>query len=83
MILQILFSLIYIIAVLLFAFLPPGDILPWGLDPIFLNASMFFRTFMDIFWPLEIVLNTFLLYLGFLIAMRIMKLFIGHRAPVQ
>lgn len=82
MILQILYSLLYIVLTLLFSWLPDGSFLPWGTDPIFIEAVSYFRAFMIIFWPLEIVLEVFLVYLLFLLAMKILKFFVGHRAPV-
>lgn len=82
MIIQILLALINIIITLLFFWLPPGDRLPFGLDDIFIMASQYFRSFMEIFWPLQIVLEAFLIYLGFLIAMKIVRIFIGNRSPV-
>lgn len=82
MILQILFSIVFSIVTLLFSFLPDGNTLPFGIDNILITATQYFYAFVDVFPPMGIVLQAFLYYLGFKIAMLILKLFIGHRAPV-
>jgi len=55
--------------------------LPWGLDDIVVSSFTYFKSFVAVFPPLEIVLQAFLLYLGWKIAMMFLRLFIGNRTP--
>lgn len=82
MLLSIFFFLVSFVAIVLTSFLPAGDVLPYNLDPLVLNAVTYYNLFAEIFWPLQIVMQAFIYYLGFLIAMKLMKLILGHRAPV-
>lgn len=86
MIFQILYFIIVGILSVIGSFFPGyGEIpllLPWGLDNILIVGFAYLNAFIDIFPPIGIVLEAFIIYLGFRLGMIFLKLFIGHRAPV-
>jgi len=73
MIVDSIFQLIIAVSRSLGLLLPSVTSLPWGLDSIFQQAVSGFKGFMAIFPPLQTVFNAFLIYLGFRIALRIVK----------
>lgn len=82
------FLIILLIGVLQFltAWLPTGPdsvgiTLPWGLDDLLINAMSYFRAFIEIFPPAGVVLQAFIIYLGFKLGLMILKLFLGARSP--
>jgi len=87
MIIQILFMLIFGILSAMASFLPGyGDIpllLPWGIDEVFTNMSSYFHGAIETLPYLEIVLQCFLYALLFEIALFVIKLILGSRAPGQ
>lgn len=66
----------------LLQWLPSGLELPWGLDGIMIMAVGYFNAFVQIFPPLGIVVQAFLIYIGFKLGIMILKLFLGSRAPI-
>lgn len=81
MLIYLLFSLAYLVGVTLTAFLPTAEVLPFGIDPILVNSFQGFYAFMNVFPPLAIVLQAFLLYCGFRLALLLFKVILGARAP--
>lgn len=85
MIFQLLFSIIFgLLGVLLF-FMPGfGDVpllLPWGLDDVFVSVSSWVAGAVETFPFLSVVMDIFLYILLFEIALMVLKLFLGARAP--
>lgn len=83
MIFQFLFIILKTTVLLLFGFLPPADVLPWGMDPIVSQAISYFNAFIVIFPPIGVVFQAFILYLGFRLAMLLIKLILGNRTPAH
>lgn len=65
----------------LFSWLPNVEELPLGMDTAILTATTYFRSFMEIFPPFQVVLTAFLWYIAFKFSMIILNLFLGHRTP--
>jgi len=80
MLINFLFFILTTLVSLIFAFLPSGDRLPYGLDDTLITAVAYYNQFAESFWFLEIIIQAFVLYLGFLIALVIIKLILGTRA---
>lgn len=49
-------------------------LLPWGLDEIMVSAVSGFKAMIEVFPPFGIVFNAFLIYLGFKIVLRIVRM---------
>ncbi len=81
MILNLLFVAIISILGFLTAWLPSGLTLPFGLDTIFQTTFSYLYAFIEIFPPMGIVLQAFIVYLGFRIGLMILKVFLGSRSP--
>lgn len=85
MLFQILFFIVFGILSALTFWLPGyGDyplLLPWGIDELFVTMSSYFHGAIETLPYLEVVLKAFGYALLFEIALVILKLFIGHRAP--
>jgi len=85
MIFQILFFILAGVLGALLQFLPGyGEIpllLPWGIDSILVYGVSLFKLVAIAIPPLSVVLNAFLYYVIFKIALLVLRLFIGHRAP--
>ena len=83
MILLFLFEIVFMSAYWLTSWLPDASTLPWGLDGIFVSAFSYFYAFADIFPVVDVVIEAFLIYFVYRLSMMVIKLFIGHRAPVN
>lgn len=81
MLLFLLISLILALSQVLTAFLPSATTLPFGIDTFVVTAFSYFYAFIDIFPPMGVILQAFLVYLGFKLALLVFKIFLGHRAP--
>jgi hypothetical protein len=56
------------------SFLGRVDTLPWGLDAILTNAIGMFRAFLALFPPLQTIFIAFIIYLGFRLSMRFIRM---------
>lgn len=65
----------------LVSWLPTADTLPWGLDDIWTDAIAYFKGFTELFPPMEIVFQAFMIYLGFRLLLIVVKIFVGSRVP--
>jgi len=81
MIIQFLFTILISIAQALTGFLPTVETLPWGIDALLVTSTGYFKGFMQIFPPLQIVFGAFMLYLGFRLLLIVLKIFMGKRTP--
>jgi len=68
---------------LVFAVFPTVQTLPWGVDSVLTDGMGYYRALMAIFPPLSTVLNAVLIYLGYKIAIIVLRLFLGSRTPVS
>lgn len=66
---------------IMFSFLPSVTTLPYGIDPIAVQAMGYVRAMIVIFPPLGVILQAFLYYLGFRLILAIVKVILGGRAP--
>jgi len=87
MLFQLLFLILFGLLGILVSFLPGfGDVpllLPWGTDPIVVQAFSYMRGAVDTLPYLELPLQLFLYSIAFEIAMLFGKLFLGSRNPVK
>lgn len=73
-------ALVYVVG-LFFAPFPVVTELPWGVDSFFASGIGYFRHMMEFFPPFSTVLDAFLLYIGFRLAIIILRFFLGSRTP--
>jgi len=80
MITQAIFSIIFRLLETLFNWLPLVDTLPWGIDAILIMAVGLFKAFVAIFPPMQIVFEAFLIYIGFRIILKLLRMipFVGR-----
>jgi len=70
------------VVIVLLSFLPPVTSLPFGIDGVFYTVGHWIVLIQADFWPLGIVFKMFFLfYLPLLVALLVLKLVLGHRAP--
>jgi len=81
MIIHLLFSIIIMIFNTLVSWLPSVSVLPFGMDSLWISSVGYFKGFMLIFPPLEIVYQAFVFYLGFRLLLIVLKVFLGKRVP--
>jgi len=86
-ILQMIYGLIFIVfsPTLLFNFIPnfsvSSGLLPFGMDEAFVLAVGMFKAFMVYFPPIQVIYDAIIIYMWFEIALFILKLILGSRAP--
>lgn len=66
-----------------FAFLPVVTELPFGTDEYFATGIGFFNRITELVPILSVVVEVFLLYIGFRITVIIIRFFAGSRSPVH
>lgn len=81
MIIQAIFNVIMNFFKVILGWLPIVTELPFGMDEIFVDAVGMFKSAMALFPPLQVVFTAFMVYLSFRLALIVLRLFIGHRAP--
>lgn len=70
----------YIGAILsVLAIMPQANEMPFGADQFLLESMMKFYAFIDVFWPMQVIWECFLWYLGFIISLQILKIWLGNR----
>ena len=64
----------------LFAWLPHVTELPWGADAVLTTAFGYWYSFLNVFWPLQIVWTMVLVYYGVRLAMLVTRMipFVGR-----
>ena len=55
--------------------LPRVEVLPLGMDEALTTAVTYFKSFMEIFPPFQIIYTAFMFYMGFRITLLVLKLF--------
>jgi len=60
-----------------------ADILPFGSDSYFVLFFGWINYIATDMWPLHYVLQCFALYIGWRIGVLVVRLLLGHRAPVS
>jgi len=83
MIVYLLIQVIIYALSLVFAVFPTVEELPWGVDTVFSDGMGYYRYLMDIFPPLSTVLSAVLIYLGYKLAIIVLRFFLGSRTPVS
>jgi len=83
MIVLFLLQIIYAVIFALTFYLPDSNILPWGIDSVMVSLFGMVNSLKQEIWPIVFPLSLFLYYVLFLIGMRVMKLFLGSRTPVN
>ena len=75
MIVEIFFFIIITISYALTSSFPTTTplTLPWGIDPIILSGVEGYRTLAQSFPPFTLVLNAFLIYIGFRLGLQFLK----------
>lgn len=63
--------------------LPSVETLPLGIDEALSTAIGWIRSLIEVAWPVEVILEVVLWYITFRIALTLIKLFLGHRAPAH
>lgn len=82
MILYLVIQALLFILSLIFAVFPTVETLPWGVDSVLSDGMGYYRTLMDVFPPLSTVLNAVLIYIGYKLAIIVLRFFLGSRTPV-
>jgi len=80
MIITIFLNIIIAILGFLFALLPNVTTLPLGFDAVVSTAVGYLNGFLLVMWPLGIVWQCFIWYVGIRIVLMVVSFFIGHRA---
>lgn len=65
----------------LFSFLPRVTVLPWGIDGWLSSGVGMFDSIVQGFPLFGTVMQAFLLYLGFRLTLKVLKLVMGSRTP--
>lgn len=65
----------------IFAFLPTVTELPWGVDQYLSDGMGYFNRIAEVFPPLGVLMDVFLIYIGFKATLLLVKVFLGSRAP--
>lgn len=85
MIIILLINLISLLLGGIFSWLPIVNKLPnivgYDIDTALVNGVGYTQTFMQTFWPLEIMFQGFLVLMGYYGIKMIVRFFLGHRAP--
>jgi len=72
--------LIYVFSLVLAPF-PVVTELPWGVDAFFSDGMGYYRYLAEFFPPFSTVLQAFLLYIAFKLAIIVLRFFLGSRTP--
>jgi len=81
MITQFLFTIIITIFGAITQFLPDVTTLPFGMDELLISSTGYFKGFMGIFPPLQVVFGAFMIYLSFRLLLILLRVFLGGRTP--
>jgi len=81
MIIQLLITIVIGMFSVIFGWFPEITTLPYGIDELMVTAVQYFHGAMETLPYLEVVWNSFLIVLGFELAMLILKFILGHRVP--
>lgn len=81
MLVLFLLDFISVASSVLFSWLPSSEILPWGIDSVFVTMASYFRGAIETLPYLEVVLSVFIYGVLFEIGLMVVKVFLGHRAP--
>ncbi|OHA16853.1 MAG: hypothetical protein A3C79_00810 [Candidatus Taylorbacteria bacterium RIFCSPHIGHO2_02_FULL_45_28] len=85
MILQLILTILIGAIEILFGWLPDASTLPsvfgYSLDTAFVTAMGYWQSFSSVVWPVVFPFQCALFYMGFLLTIQVVKIFLGHRTP--
>lgn len=81
MITYLFLTIIITLVGIIFSMFPTIEELPWGLDSVLSDGVAGYKEIAEVFPPMETMMTIFLIYLGFKIALILLKFFLGSRTP--
>jgi len=63
------------------SYLPAVTVLPFGMSNALLTGANYWYSFLQVFWPLQIVWTCVLWYALFKVALLTLRIFFGDRTP--
>lgn len=81
MIIILILNLLVSFLVVILSPLPSVTVLPFGIDAELTTAMGYFNSFLDLVWPLQIIWQCLLWYLGFELVLLVIRVFLPHRLP--